>query len=572
MFFYAWVLLWYLRFEDTGRRRWYWLGAGAFGLALLSKTAVAPLPVVLLGLAWWRRGRVETRDLWRSLPFFAVAALVGSIAVWFQFHQGVVGSGIVRQDDGWSRLAGAGWAIWFYLYKVVWPLNLAFVYPRWRVDGTNIMSYVPGVLLAAGFVACWHYRRQAWGKALLFGLGYFVVMLLPVLGFVNIYFMRYSLVADHWQYFSVIGLVALAAAGMTAACRRYGPGRPLLAGTAGGLLLLALGVLTWRQCGMYADVETLWRTSIARCPESSLPYSNLGYVALQKGRIEEAILCFQKALKLTPGFAEARENLGDAFMQLGRPEDAIAQFKLAVEADPVSGNAQCGLGNALLRAGRMDEAIEHFQKAVEVAPRLGKAHNNLGGALLQRGRVEEAIAQFRQVPESDPDFATAQNNLGVALTGEGEPAEAIAPLQRAAQRRPDDAQVRNNLGYALLRGGQPARAIEQLQKALQLQPNHVKALNNLALLLATCPEASLRDGNRAVEMALRAQELSGGTEPHILDTLAAAYAEAGRFPEAIATAERALELAPAGTNMALADAIRSRLKLYRANSPCHEIP
>jgi Flp pilus assembly protein TadD len=451
MVFFVLTLLWYLRFEDTGRRRWHGAALGAFGLGLLSKTAVAPLPLVLLGLAWWRRGRVERRDLWRSVPFFAAAAALALVTIWFQSHR-AIGSTVVRADSFWSRLAGAGWAVWFYLYKAVLPVNLAFVYPRWRIAAANGWSYVPGLLVVAGLLMCWRYRR-GWGKAWLFGLGYFVVLLLPILGFINVYFMRYSLVADRWQYFSIIGPIALAVAGMTvvfrrgagfgataswsaAALRRFGDaesarGRaqsktwrfvvhPYFQAAFCAVLLSGLGAMTWRQCGIYTDSETLWQTTLARNPDCFLAHNNLGKLLLEKGQADAAINHFQKALALQPDFAEAHNNLGNALLQKGSGDEAIAHFQKALELQSDYANARYNLGNALVQKGRVDEAISHYQQVLKIQPGFAEAHNNLGSLLLQKGQVDEAMAHFRTALEIQPDNATAQYNLGAALLQKGQ--------------------------------------------------------------------------------------------------------------------------------------------------------
>ena len=481
MFFYAWTLLGYLRFEDTGRRRWYWLAAGAFALALLSKTAVAPLPLVLLGAAWWRRGRLERRDVARSVPFFAIAVLLGLVTVWFQYHRNI-GPEVVRLEGFGPRLAGAGWAVWFYLYKAVWPLNLMFVYPRWQVAGASILSYAPGLLLAAVFAACWYYRREG-GRALSFGLGYFVLMLLPVLGFLDIYFMRFSLVADHWQYFSLIGVIALVAAGGARASGLLGKGRALLVPALCAALLLVLGLLTWRQSGIYADSETLWRASSRKNPKAFMVHNNLGLVLLGKGQVDEALAHFEEALALQPRFADAHNNLGLVLLQQGRVDEAAVHFQEALAVRPENACAHYNLGNALLRKGQVDQAAAQFQQAIEFDPTYAEAHNNLGNALLQEGREDQALPHFRRALELQPDYAEAHNNLAIALLRKGQVDEAIAQWRAALKVQPGYTEARYNLGMALARQAQGAEAILEVQKAVEAQPNNAVLQNSLAGLL-----------------------------------------------------------------------------------------
>jgi tetratricopeptide (TPR) repeat protein len=657
MFFYAGTLLSWLKFEDSGRRRWYGLALGAFALALLSKTAVAPLPLVLLGMAWWRRGRVGWKDVERVVPFFVIAAALSLMTVWFQNYQ-AIGQDVIRTDSFWSRLAGAGWAVWFYLYKAVLPLNLAFVYPRWQIDARSVLSYIPLVLLAAVFVLCWRYRR-GWGKGLFFGLAYFVVMLLPVLGFLNIYFMIFSLVADHWEYFAIIGPIVLAAAVIR---------KPVLAAA----LLLALGALTWKQCGMYTNAETLWLNTIRLNPDCwmahnnlglylldsegrvdeaishfqqalqikpdnadihnnlgtallqkrrvdeaiiqyqqalqinpalALTHINLGFGLFQKGKVDEAITQYQEALELNPGLAAAHYNLGTALMQKGKADEAILQYQQALQIKPDYAEVYNNLGNALLQKGRVDDAILHFQKALQIRPdsatshfNLGNAllkkgslddaiteyqkalqikpnnaetHVNLGTALLQKGKVDEAILHFQKTLQIQPGLAAAHYNLGNALLKKGRVDEGIAHYQKALEIRPDDANAYYKLGNALSQKGTVDEAITQYQKALKIKADYAEAQNNLAWLLATCPEASLRNGNKAVELASQANALTGGENPAMLRTLAAAFAEAGRFSEAVETAQRALPLAGTQSNATLAGQLQSEMKLYQAGSPFH---
>jgi tetratricopeptide (TPR) repeat protein len=591
MFFYLGALLSYLKFEDTGKGRWYGLALGAFGAALLSKTAVAPMPLVLLVIAWWRRGRVAWRDLRRSLPFFLMAAVLGMVTVWFQSHKAIgAAAELVRADNFWARLAGAGWAVWFYLCKVVLPLNLIFVYPRWQIDPRNVLSWLPLALLAAGLSLCWRGRRT-WGKSLLFGLGYFVIMLLPVLGFLNIYFMRYSLVADHWQYFAILGPIALAAAF---------PRKPAPAAA----LLLALGVLTWRQCGMYHDQETLWLATIARNPGSVLARNNLGIALVGKGNTEGAIAQYRKALEINPDDHEVLSNLGSALFKKGDLDQAIAQERRSLEINPHNAEARHNLGLALFNKGDLDGAIAQYRLALEIQPDLAEARRNLGVALFTKGDTEGAIAQYRMILQTAPDNAGDLNNLGHGLLLKGDLDGAIACFQKAASLKPDlveawyslgkvflqkgdwdqaiacgrQAMKINpryedtgaSLGTALFQKGETREAMAVWQQALEIKPDQLSVLNNLAWLLATTHDASLRNGAKAVALAKQAEQLSGGANPEILRTLAAAYAESGNYGLASVTARRALELAVEQKNDALAATLQKEIKLYEAGAPARE--
>jgi tetratricopeptide (TPR) repeat protein len=234
-----------------------------------------------------------------------------------------------------------------------------------------------------------------------------------------------------------------------------------------------------------------------------------------------------------------------------------------------SGNfiADDNLGTVLSQQGRADEAIVYYRRSLQTKPDYAEAHSNLGNALLQMRNVDEAIGHFEEALRLRPGYAKAHNNLGIALIQKGRVDEAIAHYEKAVQIKPDYARAHNNLGNALLQKGQPDEAILHYRKALQILPGYPEFQSNLAWVLATASQPSLRNGNQAVELAEQANRLAGGENPTILRSLAAAYAEAGRFSEAVATAQRALHLAEMRSNTALANAIQSQMTFYQAGRP-----
>ena len=326
------------------------------------------------------------------------------------------------------------------------------------------------------------------------------------------------------------------------------------------------------------------------------------------GQIDEAMAHYQKALEIKPDYAEAHNNLGIALAGRGRIDEAIAHYQKALEIKPDYAEAHNNLGivlagrgqdrrghrplpegpgtQARLRRGpqqprpglwpaadQIDEAIAHYQQGPGNQARLRRGPQRLGrGSGWPQGKLHEALAHYQKALEIKPDNIEAHANLGNALLGLGRWDEALEHLRKVVELSPEGAVPRNTLGAVLATLGRFDEALAQFQKALQIQPNYAEARKNLAWLRATCPQASLRNGAEAIEHARRADQLCGGKRADVLDVLAAAYAEAGRFPEALATARKALELATQQNARALADALRTRIALYEAGKPFHLAP
>jgi len=308
-------------------------------------------------------------------------------------------------------------------------------------------------------------------------------------------------------------------------------------------------------------------------PDFAEAHYYLGNVLLRKGQLDEAILQFQKALAIWPEDAGTYNNLGRALIQKGNVNEAIANFQKALSIRPDFAEAHNNLGSALLQKGQLDEAILQFQKALAIQPDNAEVQNNLGDVLLQKGQLNEAIIHLQKALVIQPDYAQAHYNLGNVLFLQGTTDEAIVQYQEALTSWPDYAEAHYNLGKVLFQEGQWDEAILHLQKALAIQPGFLdaqSALVHIAQILATSPDPSVRNGTKAVDLAEQIDRLSGGGNPVMAGTLAAAYAEAGRFPEAITTAQRAVRLAKSQDNPAQVAALEAQLKLYQDGSPLRD--
>jgi tetratricopeptide (TPR) repeat protein len=717
-----------------GNWKFYWLALLLYLCALLAKTATIALPVAVLLVVWWKRGKVGWRELFPLTPFLAVGLAMGLFTVWVEKHFAhAAGSGWAFSFLERSLIAGR--AVWFYLGKLAWPHPLMFVYPRWEIHAAQPLAYLPVLALIVVLFILW-LNRKGWARPMLVALAYFLALLFPVLGFFNVYFFRYSFVADHFQYLAGIGPLTLAAAGIS---RLFGFVKKQEWALCGALVVV-LGALTWQQAGIYRDLETLWCDTLAKnpgCwlaqnnlgaifvdkgrfdeaienyrkaiqfnPNSAVPLYSLGVALADKGRFDEAIENYRKAIQINPNYFDALNTLGVALADKGRFDEAIENYYKAIQINPNNPKVLNNLGVALADKGRFDEAIENYRKAIQINPNYPKALNNLGNALAARDRFDEAIKYYHQAIQIDPNYLDALNNLGAALAAKGRLDEAIENFRKAIQFNPDSFEALDNLGIALATKGRFDEAIENYRKAIQINPNYSKALNNLGIalaakdkfdeaienyykaiqlnpnnsealnnlghaltargrfdeaikyyhqaiqlnpnyaealdnlgialaargrfeeaietfyqairvnsnrpetffhlgmtlvqsgrsreavvqyrealklnpnlagalnnlawILATSAKAEFRDGTQAVQLAERACELTHEGEPLFLGTLAAAYAEAGRFPEAVAAAEKAVQLATDAGLKKLAEENRQLLELYRAGKPYHE--
>ncbi len=592
----------YLRFDRTRNKTEYVLALMLFAVGLMAKTVIATMPAALLVVFWWQRGSLSwKKDVLLLVPFFAAGITAGFCTSWIEQH--VIGAqGSEYNYSLVERCLIAGRAIWFYLGKLLWPSDLIFSYPRWKVSQTIWWQYLYPAAAALLLAALWVLRRGARGP--LAALLFFIGTLFPALGFVNVYPFKYSFVADHFQYLACVGPIVAASVGIHTIFHWLGE-RRLIGGRMFCMMLLAaLGILTWRQSRTYTDMETLWRTTLARNPDCWLAQNDLGALLYERGQIDQAIILFRSSLAIQPENADAQHNLGSALAKKRFDEEAIVRFNKALAIRPTFAEAHLHLGSALLRRGESEQAIQEFQTAVAQRPDLALTHNTLANALLQKGRVDEAIMQFQEAlkiqPEDDqghynlgialrqkgladaamlefqkaveirPGFAEAQNNLGNSLLQKGRVDEAITHLQKALEILPDYAQAHYNLGNALLQKGQVDDAIVQFQKLLSLQPEAAeprRTLAGIAWRLATSPKATLRNGTRALELAQQTDQLAHGNDPMMAAILAAAYAEAGQFDQAIANGQRALEQATRQNNTVMITAIQEQLKSYEAGVP-----
>jgi tetratricopeptide (TPR) repeat protein len=286
------------------------------------------------------------------------------------------------------------------------------------------------------------------------------------------------------------------------------------------------------------------------------------------GKDALAIAEWEELVKEAPNDATVQNNIAAALVRAGRFKEAIPHYQKGLEINPQYYLLHNNLGMAFFAMGRIDDAISEYEKGLEIYPDFAELHNNLGQALARTGQLEEASKHFERAVSIKPDYAEAHVNLGIALTSAGQLDQAANEFSSAVESDPRSVMAHTYLGSTLYYGQDKVQeALAQWRKALKLNPDSVLALSQLAHALSAAPSATDRNGAEAVKLAEHAVELSKGEEPALLDTLAMAYAESGRFSEAVETAHHALRLAQAQNRSSLADDLKEQINLYQSKKP-----
>ena len=392
----------------------YALALAAFTLALFAKTTASVFPAALLVLLWWKEGRLSGKDVRPVLPFFGVGIALALHTAWLERTM-VQASGKEWALGPAGRVVLAGRVVVFYAWKFLFPSDLAFIYPRWQIDPSTAVQWLPAAGAAAVLGLAFALRNRA-GRGPLAALLLFGGVLFPAMGFFNVYAMRYSWVADHFAYQAV----AIASAAVVCGGATLLADAPLLARRAavGALaaVLVVLGAASFRQCHAYRDAETLWRDTLAKNPGSFMSHTNYGYWLHSVGRTDEAVGHFEQSLRIKPDNVPTLLNLARIEEERGNLEKAAGRLLAATRIDPEDPVVRLNLATIYTKAGRPAEAVQEYLEALRrPSPDDYLVHNGLGVALMNLGREAEAIEQFRMTVQLRPDYEHGRANLDRAL-------------------------------------------------------------------------------------------------------------------------------------------------------------
>jgi tetratricopeptide (TPR) repeat protein len=479
LLFYLLALLAWMKCTDApGQSSWpyYGLALAAYLLALFAKTTACTLPASLLLVLWLRGHRLGWLRAIQILPFVLAGLGLGLVTIWWEKHLGSYHDTFDLSFTFLQRGLIASRALWFYAGKLVWPAGLTICYPQWQINAANPAQYLPGLGCLAVAALLWAGRKKI-GRGVIAGVVFFVAALSPLLGLVIEGAFHYTYVADHYQYGADLGLLAVFAAILWRGFAKTGFWIPVQVA-----LLLALGVLTWRQCGPYHDRETLWRDNVAKNPSSWMGHLNLGQELFKQGHLDEALEQYRAAVALHPNGDQEQANLGTALLEKGLFAEGIQHLEAALAINPRLMAAQNSLALAYARLGNDDQAVAHFRKALEIKPDALGVMMNLGSALHHQGKLDEAIENYRLAAKRFPAEVEPLRRLARSLAEKGEVAGAEEAYRQAVHLAPNRPDLLLALGNIYMAQTNYDAALDCYQQALKIEPTNAGLHYNLGIV------------------------------------------------------------------------------------------
>ncbi|MGH8024119.1 MAG: tetratricopeptide repeat protein, partial [Limisphaerales bacterium] len=538
-------------------RRWssrYYYALAFFVLALLSKSMVVTLPLLLLVLDFWPLERFKKTSFARLVlekwPFFLSSAGGCVVTLLTQPH-------VVLAADHFGRLWRLGNALMAYadyLGRMIYPVGLELLYPPPPAHlSPEKLCISVIVLLGISAATILARRKHPW---LLAGWLWYLIAFLPV---IDIMQTGDQARADRYTYLPQIGLTFLVA-WEAAALARALPFRRIALGCAAGAVLVALSVAAHAQARFWKNSVSIWSRTLSRWPGSYIAHCNLGIALADRGQATEALAQFHRALLINPRDAKSMNNLGKLLTAEGKLDAAIDDFHQALELAPDDARTLDNLSVALAAQGKADDAARELQQALKVQPEDAHAYYNLGNLYGSRGDYDDAAQNYERALEINRDFAEAHCNLGLILARQGNADAAIAQYERALRLKPHYLDALNDLGGALTAEGDLSDAAVYYRQALALKPDDPNMLNNLGVILAR--QGKLDDALDCFHRALQFDPSNASS----YNNLGIALASQGKMAQAIENLRQALALARARNNVELEDSIRSRLQRYQ-NAP-----
>jgi tetratricopeptide (TPR) repeat protein len=560
----------YVRRPGVGR---YLAVAVLLALGLMAKPMLVSWPIVLLLLDYWPLERLGPGQwllcLKEKIPLAMLAAISCLLTVIAQ-HSG----GATHQPEDLSfgfRVANALVAYQNYLAMALFPTGLACFYPYSRIWNFETV-FLAGLLLAGVSVLLVLKSRQY--RYLLTGWLWYLITLLPVIGLIQV---GAQAMADRYTYVPLIGVFVMATWGGADLIRWMF--RRTFSPVAQGMLMrlgavFIVGVLAtcaWAQTSYWKNSISLFEHALRVTENNSRMHYCMGIVLLQNNLPKEAGFHFGEAVRIEPNYSPAHYHYGVFLAQEGLRKEARFHLGESIRLGSTFPQAYNNLGILLMENGEFKEALDHFEQAVRMDPNYAEAQYNLGTVLMNSGKIGAAMDHFCEAIRIQPDCFAAHFNWGIALAKAGLDKEAAFHFRKAIQLKPNSNETYFCLGKSLLKEGGIEEAVQCFRKTLQLKPDYVPALDELAWVLATANEMAQRNGPEAVQLAEKARQLTGGKEARPLAILAAAYAEAGRFSEAIAAAQQSMALARAKGNEVLLKKTAEELRLYRQRRPIRNL-